>query len=243
MSKAATIENEQQGVAIDEAIANLEHTIDRTQKRITQIEDRLRMQTHSRRSDRLLEACERNVQSSSSTSVNTCLVPMLRTAQGSAVWRHLNLGPPQKGQKGGNAMKLSYLMAVKAVICFVFGIGFVLIPAADSLTLRRDAESRGTMMTQLFGAAFILLSILLWFARNAPGSDVALRAMSSPSSWGHDRLHRRPSGTAFWRGECARVGHCRALPAVGIGVRIFPVCQASRPDWRLLGKPNASLKA
>ena len=44
MSKAATIENEQQGVAIDEAIANLEHTIDRTQKRITQIEDRLRMQ-------------------------------------------------------------------------------------------------------------------------------------------------------------------------------------------------------
>ena len=32
-------------------------------------------------------------------------------------------------------------------------------------------------MTQLFGAAFILLSILLWFARNAPGSDVALRAI------------------------------------------------------------------
>lgn len=48
-SKAATAAPEQQGVAIDEAIANLLHTIDRTQKRITQIEDRLQMQQQGRK--------------------------------------------------------------------------------------------------------------------------------------------------------------------------------------------------
>jgi len=74
-------------------------------------------------------------------------------------------------------MKLSYLMAVKAVICVVFGIGFVLIPAPMLSLYGVTLNPGGTMMTQLFGAAFILLSILLWFARNAPGSDVALRAI------------------------------------------------------------------
>jgi hypothetical protein len=74
-------------------------------------------------------------------------------------------------------MKLSYLMAVKAVICFVFGIGFVLIAAPILSLYGVTLNPGGTMMTQLFGAAFILLSILLWFARNAPGSDVALRAI------------------------------------------------------------------
>ena len=74
-------------------------------------------------------------------------------------------------------MKLSYLMAVKAVICVVFGIGFVLIPGPMLSLYGVTLNPGGTMMTQLFGAAFILLSILLWFARNAPGSDVALRAI------------------------------------------------------------------
>lgn len=74
-------------------------------------------------------------------------------------------------------MKLSYLMAVKAVICVVFGIGMVLIPGPMLSLYGVTLNPGGTMMTQLFGAAFILLSILLWFARNAPGSDVALRAI------------------------------------------------------------------
>jgi hypothetical protein len=33
------------------------------------------------------------------------------------------------------------------------------------------------MMTQFFGAAFLLLSIVLWFARNAPYSEVTLQAL------------------------------------------------------------------
>jgi hypothetical protein len=33
------------------------------------------------------------------------------------------------------------------------------------------------MMTQLLGASFILIAMMLWLARNANGSEVALRAI------------------------------------------------------------------
>ena len=74
-------------------------------------------------------------------------------------------------------MKLSYLMIVKAVICIVFGVCFVLIPTQVMSTYGVTLNPGGAMMTQLFGAAFILLAILLWFARNAPRSEVALKAL------------------------------------------------------------------
>ena len=74
-------------------------------------------------------------------------------------------------------MKLSYLMAIKAVIVVVFGIGFVLIPTTIMSFYGVTLNPGGAVMTQLFGASFILLGILLWFARNAPSSDVALRAI------------------------------------------------------------------
>jgi NAD/NADP transhydrogenase beta subunit len=38
-------------------------------------------------------------------------------------------------------------------------------------------DPAGAMMTQFFGAAFLLLSIVLWLARNAPYSEVTLRAL------------------------------------------------------------------
>ena len=74
-------------------------------------------------------------------------------------------------------MKLSNLMAIKAIIVFVFGIGFVLIPATVLSFYGATLDPGGVYMTQLFGAAFILLGILLWFARTASASDVALRAI------------------------------------------------------------------
>lgn len=74
-------------------------------------------------------------------------------------------------------MKLSNLMIIKAVIVVVFGVGFVLMPATVMSFYGVTLNPGGAFMTQLFGAAFILLGILLWFARNAPSSDVALRAI------------------------------------------------------------------
>lgn len=69
------------------------------------------------------------------------------------------------------------LMTIKAVIVVVFGIGFVLMPATLMSFYGVTLTPGGAMMTQLFGASFILLGWVLWFARNAPGSEVTLRAL------------------------------------------------------------------
>ena len=74
-------------------------------------------------------------------------------------------------------MKLCNLMATKAVIVVVFGTGFILMPTTLMSFYGLTLNPGGAVMTQLFGASFILLGILLWFAKNAPGSDVALRAI------------------------------------------------------------------
>ena len=74
-------------------------------------------------------------------------------------------------------MKLCNLMATKAIIVVVFGIGFVLMPTTIMAFYGLTLNPGGAVMAQLFGASFILLGILLWFAKNAPRSEVALRAI------------------------------------------------------------------
>ena len=74
-------------------------------------------------------------------------------------------------------MKLSYLMTIKAVIVVVFGICFILIPATILSFFGVTLNPGGVVVTQLLGASFILLGVMLWFARNAPSSEVALRAI------------------------------------------------------------------
>lgn len=74
-------------------------------------------------------------------------------------------------------MKLTHWMAAKAVVEVVFGIGFVLMPGFLASTFGMDLSPAGTLMVQLFGAAFIFGSIVLWLARNAPSSEKALRAI------------------------------------------------------------------
>jgi hypothetical protein len=74
-------------------------------------------------------------------------------------------------------MKLSTLMTIKAVIVVIFGIGFVLMPTTLMSFYGTTLNSGGTMMAQLLGASFIILGILLWLAKNAPSSEVTLRAL------------------------------------------------------------------
>jgi hypothetical protein len=73
-------------------------------------------------------------------------------------------------------MRLSTLMAIKTIIVIFFGIGFVLIPEAVMSLYGVGLDAGGVYMTRLFGAAFLLLGILLWSARKDPGSQ-ALRAI------------------------------------------------------------------
>ncbi|MBI5839920.1 MAG: hypothetical protein HZB19_07435 [Chloroflexi bacterium] len=74
-------------------------------------------------------------------------------------------------------MKLSIWMAAKAVVCIVFGVGFVLMPQYLGSIYAMSLDPSGALMARLFGAAFIFEAIVLWLPRNAPSSDAGLRAI------------------------------------------------------------------
>jgi hypothetical protein len=74
-------------------------------------------------------------------------------------------------------MKLSTLMATKSVICLVFGVILGLAPGAVLAIFGvKNVDSSLIFMSRLSGAIFVLLGLLLWFAKNDPGS-VALRGI------------------------------------------------------------------
>ena len=62
-------------------------------------------------------------------------------------------------------MMLKNWMSAKAVICIVFGVGYVLLPETLLRLFGLGAEPSTILMTRLFGAAFIVLGLLLWLAR------------------------------------------------------------------------------
>jgi uncharacterized membrane protein len=63
-------------------------------------------------------------------------------------------------------MRLKNWMMAAAVICLVFGFGFVILPVTLLSFYGLSTEQVGIFMTRLFGQAFILLGLLLWLARN-----------------------------------------------------------------------------
>jgi hypothetical protein len=74
-------------------------------------------------------------------------------------------------------MKLSFWMGLKAIIVVVFGVGFVLAPVGLGALFGLSLNPGGALMAQLFGAAFILESIILWLSRNEALSHAAVRAV------------------------------------------------------------------
>jgi hypothetical protein len=72
-------------------------------------------------------------------------------------------------------MKLSNLMIVKAIVCLVFGIPMLLVPATLMSLYGVTLDSYGMLMARLYGAALLGNLCLTWFCRSDPGS-VALRA-------------------------------------------------------------------
>lgn len=63
-------------------------------------------------------------------------------------------------------MKLKTWMTVKAIVCIVFGLGFVILPSFVMSLYDVNLGEGGVYMTRLLGQAFILLSLLLWLVRN-----------------------------------------------------------------------------
>ena len=70
-------------------------------------------------------------------------------------------------------MKLGTLMMVKSLVCLVFGLMFVSGPGfLLSLFGVPNLNESGVWMTRLYGSAFIVLGLMLWFVRNASEPSV-----------------------------------------------------------------------
>jgi NAD/NADP transhydrogenase beta subunit len=73
-------------------------------------------------------------------------------------------------------MRLKYLLVFNAVVCFVYGITFVLSPAVV-LSLHGITQDPSAKLTgQFYGVELIAIGLLTWLARNA-GDSEARRAI------------------------------------------------------------------
>ncbi len=64
-------------------------------------------------------------------------------------------------------MKISTFLIIKSVVCIVFGIGFVVLPALTGSVYEITPDPDGLIMTRFFGAAFLGIGLILWFCKDA----------------------------------------------------------------------------
>lgn len=63
-------------------------------------------------------------------------------------------------------MQLKHWMVAKTVVALAFGLTLVFIPGTFCSLYAIQLGPGGVFMTRLFGQAFIVIGIALWFARN-----------------------------------------------------------------------------
>ena len=68
-------------------------------------------------------------------------------------------------------MRFKTLMAIKALVCLVFGIAMLLIPQALFSVFGITLDAGGTFPAREYGSALFGILMLTWFARNAGDSD------------------------------------------------------------------------
>ena len=73
-------------------------------------------------------------------------------------------------------MKLKTLIVIMALLCLVWGAGFLLLPVQMWSLYGIDLDAAGIYIARELGSVFFMLGLILWFARNDPGSQ-SLRAI------------------------------------------------------------------
>ena len=73
-------------------------------------------------------------------------------------------------------MKLSTVFTVNAVVALLFGLGFVIAPAATLAPYGVTIDEAGVQVARFFGAALLGYAAITWFARNTEKSS-ARRAL------------------------------------------------------------------
>ena len=74
-------------------------------------------------------------------------------------------------------MKLNTFMAIAAILVFLFGLSFILMPVQTMSIYGVALDISGQFLGRYLGSAYLGIAILTWFARNAPKEDGALRAI------------------------------------------------------------------
>lgn len=64
-------------------------------------------------------------------------------------------------------MKLSTFLIIKAIVCFVFGIGYIVVPVATGSIYEMTLDPNGLVMARFFGTCFLGIGLILWLCRNA----------------------------------------------------------------------------
>ncbi len=67
-------------------------------------------------------------------------------------------------------MKLSTFMIIKAIVCFVFGLGYIIAPISVGTMYEINLDPDGIIMARFFAALLIGIGIVLWIYRNADWS-------------------------------------------------------------------------
>lgn len=69
-------------------------------------------------------------------------------------------------------MKASTLFMVSAILAVVFGLAFIFVPVWLLSLYGITADAPLAYISQLLGAAFIIVAIISWAARSAPASPL-----------------------------------------------------------------------
>ncbi len=71
-------------------------------------------------------------------------------------------------------MKYSQFLTISAVIAFLFGLFFILVPAQVISLYGRTTDLPGQFMARYFGSALLGIAVLGWLVRKAPVSATRL---------------------------------------------------------------------
>ena len=64
-------------------------------------------------------------------------------------------------------MKLSTFFVVKAIVCFLFAIGYFIVPTAVGSIYSIDLDADGVIMTRFFAALLLGIGLILCFSRKS----------------------------------------------------------------------------
>jgi hypothetical protein len=68
-------------------------------------------------------------------------------------------------------MTLKTFMTISAIVALIFGLGFILVPAASLQPYGTSTDTTGLFLGRYFGASLLGLAFINWLTRSAPPSD------------------------------------------------------------------------